>query len=114
MLPWGTRRTRQRRSPRRLLQRLGGSFRDLTAVEAEKLGLDEKAGVVITSVEPKGPLGRAGFEQGDIILQINGQQVSNTGNLSELVAMLPSGEQISVLAADPKKDVAGTVKVTVR
>ncbi len=94
--------------------RLGGSFRDLTAGETEKLGLDEKVGVVIVSVEPKGPLGQAGFEQGDIILQINGQIVTNMGNLAELVTMLPSGEQISVLAADPKKGVAGTVKVTVR
>ncbi len=94
--------------------RLGGSFRDLTAKEMEKLGLEEKAGVVIASVEPKGPLSQAGFEQGDIILQINGQTVSNTGKLAELVTMLPSGEQLSVLAADPKKGVAGTVKVTVR
>jgi S1-C subfamily serine protease len=95
-------------------ERLGGSFRDLGAKETEKLGLDEKVGVVIASVEPKGPLSQAGFEQGDIILRINGQTVSDTGSLAELVAMLPSGEQISVLAADPKKDVAGTVKVTVR
>jgi serine protease Do len=95
-------------------ERLGGSFRELTAKETEKLGLDEKAGVAIVSVEPKGPLSQAGFEQGDIILQINGQTVSNTGSLAELVAMLPSGKQINVLAADPKKGVAGTVKVTVR
>ena len=104
--------TRQRRSAS-ANERLGGSFRDLTAKETEKLGLDEKVGVVIASIEPKG-LSRAGFEQGDIILRINGQTVSDTGNLAELVAMLPSGEQISILAADPKKDVAGTVKVTVR
>src|SRR5208337_4115534 len=76
--------------------RLGGSFRDLTAKEMEKLGLDEKAGVVIASVEPKGPLSQAGFEQGDIILQINGQTVNSTRNLAELVAMLTSGEQVSV------------------
>ncbi len=94
--------------------RLGGSFRDLTAKETEKLGLDENAGVVIASVEPKGPLGQAGFEQGDIILKINGRTVSNTGNLAEIVATLPSGGQVSVLAADPKKGVAGTVKVTLR
>ena len=95
-------------------ERLGGSFRDLGAKETEKLGLDEKVGVVIASIEPKGPLSQAGFEQGDIILRINSQTVSDTGSLAELVAMLPSGEQISILAADPKKDVAGTVKVTVR
>jgi serine protease Do len=95
-------------------ERLGGSFRNPTAQETEKLGLDQKAGVVIASVEMKGPLSQAGFEQGDIILQIDGQTVSDKESLAGLVAVLSPGQQISVLAADLKKGVAGTMKVKVR
>ncbi len=95
-------------------QRLGGTFRNPSAQEMQKLGLEERAGVVIVTVEPKGPLSLAGFEQGDIILQIDGQTVSSAESLAELVAVFSPGQQIAVLAADLKKGVAGTVKVTVR
>ena len=95
-------------------RRLGGSFRNPTDQEMEKLGLDEKAGAVIASVEPKGPLSQAGFEQGDVILQIDGQTVGSADSLAELVAVLSPGQQINVLAADLNKGMAGTVKMKVR
>jgi serine protease Do len=95
-------------------RRLGGSFRNPTEQEIEKLGLDEKAGAVIASVEPNGPLSQAGFEQGDVILQIDGQTVGGADSLAELIAALSPGQQIGVLAADLNKGVAGTVKMKVR
>ncbi len=95
-------------------QRLGGEFRDMTPTEAGKLGLESGQGVVVTKVEPKGPLAQAGFERGDIILAINGQKVGGAEGLGQLISVLPAKEQITVLAADPKKGQAGTVKVTVR
>ncbi len=94
-------------------RRLGAEFRDMTAAEAGKLGLEAGQGVVVTKVEPKGPLGRAGFASGDIILAINGQKVGSVDGLGQLVSILPPKQQITVLAADPKKGTAGTVKVTV-
>jgi serine protease Do len=95
-------------------ERLGGTFRDVTDKEAEKIGLDEKAGVAIVSVEPKGPLARAGFEKGDIIIKLNGQTVADVSSLAQLVGMLPPGQEVSALAVDLKKGLAGTVRVKVR
>jgi serine protease Do len=95
-------------------KRLGGTFRDVTDKEAEKIALDEKAGVVVVSVEPKGPLARAGFEKGDIIIKLNGQTVANASSLAQLIGMLPPGQEVNALAIDLKKGVAGTVKVKVR
>jgi len=95
-------------------EKLGGTFRNLTEKEIEKLGLDEKVGVAIVSVAPKGPLAVAGFEQGDIILRVNGQTVTDTSALGQFVGMLPPGEEVSILAIDLKKGLAATVKVKVR
>ncbi len=95
-------------------ERLGGDFRDATQKEAAILGLESPLGVVVTAVEPKGPLAQAGFEAGDIILQIDGAQVSNTSSLAKTIGALPAHRPISVLVADLKKKSAGTVKVTVR
>lgn len=94
-------------------ERLGASFRSLTAGETQKYGLEEKQGVVVSQVESQGPLDKAGFEAGDIILGVNGQPV-NLESFTELVAMFPPHQKITLLAADPKKDAVGTVDVTVR
>ena len=95
-------------------ERLGGDFRDVTQKEAAALGLESPVGVVVTAVEPKGPLAQAGFEAGDIILEIEGAKVSNTNSLAEIVGTLSAHRQVTVLVADLKKKNAGTVKVTVR
>lgn len=94
-------------------ERLGASFRSLTAAETRKYGLEEKQGLVVSQVESQGPLAKAGFEAGDLILGVNGQPV-NLESFIELVAMFPPRQKITLLAADPKKDTLGTVDVTVR
>lgn len=94
--------------------RLGAQFRNLTSEESEKYGLEPGQGVVVTAVEPKGPLGRAGFEPGDLILLINDQVAAGTENFAQLVAMLPSHKQVTLIVADPKRETVGTVKVTLR
>jgi serine protease Do len=95
-------------------ERLGGDFRDVTQKEAAALGLESPLGVVVTSVEPKGPLAQAGLEAGDLILEIEGTKVSDTNSLAEIIGTLPAQRQVSVLVADLKKKSAATVKVTVR
>ena len=85
-------------------QRLGAEFRDLNKTEATTLGLDSPQGAVITTIEPKGPLAVAGFEKGDVILQIEGQPVGTAMALADIIATIPSGKQeITMLAADLKK-----------
>ena len=95
-------------------ERLGGDFRDVTQKEAVALGLESPLGVVVTSVEPKGPLAQGGLEAGDLILEIEGAKVSDTNSLAEIIGTLPALRQVSMLVADLKKKSAGAVKVTVR
>jgi serine protease Do len=95
-------------------QRLGGEFRAVTAKEAEKYGLDSGQGVVITEVDPQGPVGQAGFEVGDIILEINGQQIDGLEALIGAVSQLKSGQKIAVLALDHRTGNSGYVEVVVR
>jgi serine protease Do len=95
-------------------ERLGGEFRSVTAKEAERYGLDAGQGVVVTEVDPKGPIGEAGFEVGDIILAINNQQIDGLDGLVSVVNTLKTGQKIAVLALDHRSGNSGYAQVVVR
>ncbi len=71
-------------------------------------------GVAIVTVEPKGPLGEAGFEVGDILLDIDGQSVEGYDRFVNLVSLLGPKQKIKVLALDHRSGNVGYVEATVR
>lgn len=93
---------------------LGASFRPLTDAEAQKYGLASKEGVAVVRVEPKGPLGQAGFEKDDIILEINGQSIGDLESFLELASALKPHQQVTLVALDHKSGDTGQVRVTTR
>ncbi|OPY66888.1 MAG: putative periplasmic serine endoprotease DegP-like precursor [Syntrophorhabdus sp. PtaU1.Bin050] len=95
-------------------ERLGVEVRALTQKEAERRGLGSGQGVMITWVESKGPLGKVGFEAGDMILDVNGQAVSSPESFVELVASLRPKQQVTLLAVDRSSGSSGYVQVVVR
>ena len=95
-------------------QRLGAEVRMVTPKEAGKYGLPTGQGVAVTSVDPNGPLGQAGFEVGDMIAEVNGQAVTGLENFFELVTSLPPKQQTTLLAIDRKTGNSGYIQVTVR
>jgi serine protease Do len=95
-------------------ERLGAEVRQLTQKEAEKYRMNVNDCVVITSVEQKGPLAKAGFEVGDVILEVNGQAVGSADNFVQLVALLRPNQRITLLALDHSTGNTGYVTVTVR
>jgi serine protease Do len=95
-------------------ERLGAKFRAVTAKEAQQYGLHSGEGVAIVQVDPKGPLGKVGFEVGDIIAAINGQPVEGLEGFDGLVSMLKPGQKIALLGVDHRTGNSGYVKVVVR
>ncbi len=95
-------------------ERLGAEVRALTPKEMERFGLEENQGVAIKSVEPKGPLGKVGFEVGDLILEVNGQAVAGPQGLAELVSNLKPQQRLTLLAADQKTGKSGYIQVVTK
>jgi serine protease Do len=94
-------------------ERLGVEVRAVSDREAERLGIDAKEGVAITFVDAKGPLGKAGFEVGDVILAVNGQAV-NMDNFMDVTASLKSRQRASLVAVDKRTGNTGSAEVTLR
>ncbi len=95
-----------------LKQKFGIEVRPITPQEANNHGLDSESGLVITEVELKGPFGKAGFEKGDIILQIENNPVSSPDTLFAYLTALKQKHKVKVLAVDHKSGRSGTVQVT--
>jgi len=94
--------------------RLGVTVQPMTNKDVEKYGLESHQGVVITRVEPKGPLGEAGFEVNDIILGINGQPVAGLESFIMMVSSLKPHQKVALMALDHRSGNTGAVEVTVR
>jgi serine protease Do len=93
--------------------RLGSDVRPVTPEEAEKYGLEENQGIAISWEDPKGPLRKAGFEVGDIILEVNYQPVQGVETFVDLVRSLQPQQQVILLALDHRSGQTGYVRVPV-
>lgn len=74
---------------------LGVKIQDVTPEIAEALGQDSAAGAMVTDV-PEGPAAEAGMKAGDVIVNFDGQEVTDTRDLVRRVAEAPVGEAVDV------------------
>ncbi|MBK8895272.1 MAG: DegQ family serine endoprotease [Propionivibrio sp.] len=72
--------------------RLGISIQELSQSLAESFGIKKAGGALISSVENGSPAAKAGLEPGDVILAINGKEISSSSELPPLVADIRPGE----------------------
>jgi len=85
-----------------LPKRLEAGVRRTTAAEAEKYGLPHNHGVVIGWLDPKGPLGRAGLNIGDIIVQVENQPVAGLEDFVGLVDSLGGRQTATFYVLDKR------------
>jgi serine protease Do len=95
-------------------ERLGVVVRPVTEKETQKYQLDPQEGVAISSVDPKGPLGEAGFEVNDIILEINNASVEGVEGFVDMVNALPHNQRIVIKALDHRTGDTGYLEVNIR
>jgi len=75
---------------------LGVHIQDVTSDIARAFRLDEVKGAVVTEVYPESPAGRAGFRRGDVVMAVDGEEVTTAGDLRNSVAHTPVGTEVSV------------------
>jgi serine protease Do len=71
---------------------LGVQIQQVTPEIAESFGLPKAAGALVAGVSAEGPAARAGLAQGDIILSVNGRDISRMRELPLVVAETAIGE----------------------
>lgn len=90
---------------------LGVGIQPLTEDLAESFGVPKGKGELISRVEPGEAAAKAGIRQGDVIMRVNGQDVTPDQTLSYLAANVRPGTRIPIELIRDGKPV--TVQVTV-
>ena len=75
---------------------LGVGLQALDEDLAPSFGLPKDSGEIVRTIVPNGPGARAGIQQGDVIVKVNGQQVTPDQTVSYLVANSPVGPRVPV------------------
>ena len=94
-------------------ERMGVVVRPLTVKEAEDYGLSLPNGVAVKWVDPKGAIGQAGFEVGDVILALDNQPVQGVDSFNEMLMAMPHHQKAVLLAISHKTGQSGYVQVEV-
>ena len=90
---------------------LGVAIQDVTPELAKSLGLKESKGALVSQVVPDGPADKAGFEQGDVIVNFDGQPVGDSKDLPRIVASTPVGKTVTVKLFRDGKEVERQAKI---
>jgi serine protease Do len=69
---------------------------DVTPDKAKKFDLKKAQGVIVTVVLDDSPADKAGLEAGDVITELNGEDVKKPTTFRNTIAMMPPGTEINL------------------
>ncbi|MGD9078166.1 MAG: DegQ family serine endoprotease [Desulfobacterales bacterium] len=75
---------------------LGVAIQDLNGDMAEYYGIEEKQGVFVADVFEGDPADKAGIKAKDIILEVNGEKIKTSRQLTGMIARIPVGESAKI------------------
>jgi serine protease Do len=75
---------------------LGISMNDVTPDNASFFNLPDASGAIVAQVTPDSPAANAGLKQGDVITQLNGRKIVNSGALQVVVSEETPGTHIAL------------------
>ena len=93
---------------------IGVSIQDVDPATREALDFGDRRGVLIADVNKGQPAEKAGIKHGDIVMRINGSDVSTVNQLRNVVASIKPGKKVAVKVFRNGKEIELTLKVAHR
>jgi serine protease Do len=76
---------------------LGITAANVTPELAQRYGIEDEAGILITRIDPEGPAAAANLRVGDLILEADGKETSSVKAFEEVVGKKASGKVLRLL-----------------
>jgi serine protease Do len=90
---------------------LGVLIQRVTPEISESLGMDKARGALVANVSKDGPAEKAGVKVGDVIVEFDGKEVKDSGDLPIIVARTPVEKKVRMKVLRDKKEMTLTVAV---
>jgi serine protease Do len=90
---------------------LGVLIQKVTPEIAESLGMDKNSGALVANVSKDGPADKAGVKVGDVIVEFDGKEVKDSGDLPIIVARTPVEKKVRMKVLRDKKEITLNVAV---
>ena len=90
---------------------LGVLIQKVTPEIAESLGMEKGYGALVANVSKDGPADKAGVKVGDVIVEFDGKEVKDSGDLPIIVARTPVDKKARMKVLRDKKEVVLNVAV---
>ncbi len=87
--------------------KLGIKVKEISVLEARKMRLPSRQGVILSEVDAFGPAGRAGLEPGDIIFQINNRAVRGLNDYNRILEQTQKEDELLLLVRDSRSGETG-------
>jgi serine protease Do len=91
---------------------LGVQIQNFTPELASSMGLESQKGAMVADVVEGSPAERAGFEQGDVVIAVNGTEVTDSRALTRGVAAIRANDQatFTVLRNGERRTLTATIE----
>lgn len=76
--------------------RIGVKVQSLTEQLGEYFGVEEGQGALITEVEEDMPAKKAGLKAGDVVVEADGEDIDDTGDLVEVISQKEEGDKVKL------------------
>ncbi|MCG5076471.1 Do family serine endopeptidase [Paraburkholderia tagetis] len=83
---------------------IGVEPQDVTPEIAESFGLNQKSGAIVAGVLQGGPADKAGIKPGDVLTAVNGDEITDTTRLLNVIAQIKPGTAAKVHLVRKNKD----------
>src|SRR5690606_11380426 len=93
---------------------LGVSIQPISPEMAKVLGLSQRRGALVGDVLSGGPAEKAGLRRGDVILEIQGEEIKDANDLMNRIALIPPGTGIAISIFRGGKSIGIKAKVANR
>jgi serine protease Do len=93
--------------------RLGVAVQEVNQALAQNFGMKSPAGALVASVEKGSPGAKAGLEPGDVIVKLDGKEISRSSDLPPMISSLKPGTKVTleVWRNGASKELTATVGV---
>lgn len=78
---------------------------------AESFGLDGPQGALIADLDPEGPAASSGLEAGDVILEVDGEEVDRSSTLPRLIGRVSPGSEVELTLMRDGERLSETVQI---